>query len=122
MMSQWVDFECNTKADKVVSEHAESVVNLLQWVHVNPDHSADGQHALRVPFQAVVLLRVHRVTDSRERWSADTTCCLGLLGSFGVSSGRRWFLCACEGRETSFFCWNVTGESLHNTKLHLTRI
>lgn len=119
------EFECNTKADDVVSEYAESVVNLLQWVHINPDHSADGQYTLRVPFQTVVTLRVHWVADGEERRSADMAYCLRLFGSMGASSGRRWFLCGCEGGEdgeTAFFCWNVTGEPLHNTKLHLTRI
>ena len=54
-------------SEGLFSEHTESVVNLLQWVYVDPDHFADGQHALRVPFQTVVPVGVHGVTDSGER-------------------------------------------------------
>jgi hypothetical protein len=91
-------------------------------VYVNLDDFADSQHTLRILLQTVVPVGVDRVTDSGERWSAATCWCF--LGPFpSVSCGR--FARTGEGRggrKAALFCWYVTSEPLHYTKLHLTGI
>lgn len=101
-----------------LSEDAESVVDLFQWMYINPDHSADGQDALWTLLETVLSLGAHRVTHGREHGYAADTCIHASAARLGggllaVPSGGG------AKRQAAAFSY-VGRKPLHHTKLHLT--